>query len=147
MAMTEEEVKQRAVLYEMEDELWRLVKRRAWMFVLVAAAIGMGGIWAIVHFAVQQIADRPLKDLQKQLILAEAQADGAKAAATASRASADQRTTALSSPRRRRPYVQKGESRPREPGARSVALASAFTWQAATPPAGSVSLPRTPNIS
>lgn len=95
MAMTEKEVKKRTVLYEMEDELWRLVKRRVWIFVITFAVIGASGIWAIVHFTVQQVADRPLKDLQKQLVNADVQVEGAKTAATASRKAADEATMSL----------------------------------------------------
>src|SRR5690348_10571842 len=95
MPMSEEEVQKRKVLYEMEDELWGLIKRRAWIFVIAFAVIGTGGILAAVHVTVQQFADKPLKDLTKQLILAETQADGAKTAAAASRAAADQVRTDL----------------------------------------------------
>ncbi len=95
MAMTNEEVEKRTVLYEMEDELWRLIKRRGAIFALAFATIGMGGIWAAVHITVQQVADRPLNELQKQLVLAEVQAEGAKSAAAASRTAADQVASSL----------------------------------------------------
>jgi methyl-accepting chemotaxis protein len=91
MAMTNEEIEKRKLLYEVEQELWTLLKRRAWLLII----LGVGGLWAIVHWTVQQVADRPLKEVQKQLVQAEVQADGAKRSAAAAGSAADQVTTSL----------------------------------------------------
>jgi hypothetical protein len=85
--MNDEDVAKRKILYELEDEIWALLKRKAWIAVFVVGIVGIGGIWATVHYTVQQVADGPLRDLQKQLVHAEIQADAAKRAnATASNA-------------------------------------------------------------
>lgn len=91
--MDPDEVDKRRLLYEIEDRLWELVKRRAW----IIGVIGVGGIWGLVHFTVRQVADRPLQDLQKQLVQAEILADRAKGAAAAASGAADQVTGQLAS--------------------------------------------------
>lgn len=91
--MDADEIKKRRLLYEVEDELWKLLKRRAWL----VGIIGVGGIWALVSFTVRQVADRPLQELQKQLLQADVQADNAKRAAAAASTAADQVTTQLTS--------------------------------------------------
>jgi hypothetical protein len=91
--MDVDEVEKRKLLYEIEDKLWHLLKRRAW----IIALIGVGGIWGLVHFTVKQLADRPLQDFQRQLVQAEILADRAKGAAAAASSAADQVTAQLAS--------------------------------------------------
>lgn len=93
--MDEEEVRKRTLLYEIEDELWVLLKRRAWILAVVLAIVGASGIWAVVHYTVQQVADGPLKDLQKQLVQAEIQAESAKRANATATTAAEQVTSNL----------------------------------------------------
>jgi hypothetical protein len=85
-SMDEEEIKKRDLLYEMEDKLWALLRRRAW----IVGILGLAGIWAVVQYAVRSVADQPLQSLQKQLTQAEILAERAKGSATAAANAADQ---------------------------------------------------------
>jgi hypothetical protein len=58
--MNDEDVAKRKILYELEDEIWALLKRKAWIAVFVVGIVRIGGIWATVHHSVQQVADGPL---------------------------------------------------------------------------------------
>ena len=93
--MTEEEVKKRDILYGMEDELWRLVKRRIGYYLAGVAIVGGVGIWLVAELVVQRVAEAPLKELQKEVMRAEFQADGAKRASDAARTSSEQVTAGL----------------------------------------------------
>ena len=95
--MDEQEVQKRALIYEVEDEVWKLIKRRAWVVVVLVAFLGVGGIWANVQYTVRQVADGPLRELQRQLVLVEVQADAAKRANAAATAAADQVSRNVSS--------------------------------------------------
>jgi len=95
--MDDEEIKKRRLLYEVEDELWRLIKRRAWIVVVFLALVGVGGLWAAVHVTVRQVADGPLKDLQRQLIQAELQAESARKANAEATTAANQARADLTS--------------------------------------------------
>src|SRR5690349_11423924 len=87
-----EDIEKRKLLYEIEDELWSLLKRRAW----IIALLGLGGIWIAVHYTVQQVAEGPLKELEKQLVRAEVQAEEAKRANTAATSAAEQVAASVS---------------------------------------------------
>jgi hypothetical protein len=91
--MDADEAEKRKLLYEIEDELWKLLRRRAWIGVL----IGAGGLWAAVNFAVREVADRPLQDVRNQLMKAEFLVERVGAAAAAASGVADQVKTQLAS--------------------------------------------------
>jgi hypothetical protein len=84
---------QRAALFELEDEFWGLVRRRIVVTGLVALIIGAGGGWAVIELVVQRNVETPLRDLQKELVRAEMQAQGARSASETARASAEQVTS------------------------------------------------------
>jgi hypothetical protein len=95
--MDADEVEKRKLLYEMEDELWNLIKRRAWVVVVLGSVIGFAGIWGMVQFVVSHVAEQPLRALEKNLAQAELLAERAKNAAVAASGSADKVTAEVSS--------------------------------------------------
>lgn len=95
MAITPKEVKKRALLYEMEDHFWSLVKRGVVPFAAVLTVVGAGGIWIAVELIVQRVAETPLRELQKEVVRAEVQADAAKRASDAAKTSSEQVTAGL----------------------------------------------------
>jgi hypothetical protein len=95
--MDAEEIEKRKLLYEVEDELWKLVKRRAWIIIALGSLIGLGGIVVVVQLVVSRVAEQPLRALEKNLAQAELLAERAKSAAVAASGSADQVTADITS--------------------------------------------------
>lgn len=98
MALSREEVREvrkRDLLYGMEDELWKLIKRRVITAGILVVVIAAGGLWVAVELVVQRVAETPLRDFQKEVIRAEVQADAAKRASDGAKASAEQLSAGL----------------------------------------------------
>jgi hypothetical protein len=76
------EVEKRKLLYELDDELRKLFKRRFWIITIIVAIAGVVGVpWAISTFVqrtVEQVAGVPLKAIEKNMMQAELLTDRAK---------------------------------------------------------------------
>jgi chromosome segregation ATPase len=79
----------------MEDYFWTLVKRRLVITGLAVLLISAGGIWVAAELVVQRVAETPLRELQKEVVRAEIQADGAKRASDTAKTSAEHVTAGL----------------------------------------------------
>src|SRR5262249_15783078 len=87
------DVEKRKLLYELEDELWKLIKNRAW----IVGVFGLTGIVGLVTLTVKQLADSPLQEIQKKLVEANLLAERAKASATDANGASEQVRTQFGS--------------------------------------------------
>src|SRR5690349_5398542 len=83
------------MVYTMEEKLWAIVKRRIIVTGVLIAVAGIGGIWGAIELVVARVAETPLKNVQKEIIRAEVQAESAKRASDVAQASSEQVTKGL----------------------------------------------------
>jgi hypothetical protein len=94
MVMDTKEAETLIAAHQLEDVFWGLVKRRFVITGLAVLVIGAGVVLVAVETVVQRAVETPLRELQKEVIRAEVQADAAKRANEAAATSSEQVTAA-----------------------------------------------------
>lgn len=93
--MTPKEAKATVAAHDLEDRFWGLVRRRIVIGGIAVLLVGAGAGWIAIEHVVQRAVETPLRELQREVVRAEVQADGAKRANETAKASAEQLTAGL----------------------------------------------------